>query len=294
MNVTYDYYRIFYHVGKYGSFTKAAEILGNSQPNITRAMNNLEYQLGVTLFVRSKQGVQLTREGEALYIRISLAFEQIHLAEQELEARKNMEAGTIKIGVSDIALHETLLPVLKKFRKQYPKISIQIMNGSTPSAIQYLKEGRVDFALVTTPITGENEFKCEVLKEFREMAVAGSMYEQLMGRKLHIQELESYPLISLSSGTGTRAFYDELFQHYGMQVKVQMSASTSEQILPMVVAGLGIGFVPENMISQEAKNLIPLSFYETIPKRKICLLYDKKRSLAIATETLMDAIRYTK
>ena len=50
---TYDYYRIFYHVAQQHSFTKAAEVLHNNQPNITRCMNNLETELGCHLFVRS-------------------------------------------------------------------------------------------------------------------------------------------------------------------------------------------------------------------------------------------------
>ena len=57
---TYDYYRIFYHVAQQHSFTKAAEVLHNNQPNITRCMNNLETELGCHLFVRSNRGVSLT------------------------------------------------------------------------------------------------------------------------------------------------------------------------------------------------------------------------------------------
>ena len=49
--ITYDYYRIFYFVAQYHSFTKAAEILKNNQPNITRCMNNLESELGCKLFI---------------------------------------------------------------------------------------------------------------------------------------------------------------------------------------------------------------------------------------------------
>ena len=64
MAVPYDYYRIFYYVAQHKSFTKAAEALGNNQPNITRCMNNLEQELGCKLFVRSHRGVSLTPEGE--------------------------------------------------------------------------------------------------------------------------------------------------------------------------------------------------------------------------------------
>ena len=65
MEITYDYYRIFYYAAKYKSFSKAAEILMSNQPNITHFMNNLENQLGCRLFIRSNRGVTLTRR-EAL------------------------------------------------------------------------------------------------------------------------------------------------------------------------------------------------------------------------------------
>ena len=64
MNISYDYYKIFYFVARYGSFTRAAEVLMNNQPNITRSIKNLEGELGCTLFVRSNRGVTLTAEGE--------------------------------------------------------------------------------------------------------------------------------------------------------------------------------------------------------------------------------------
>ena len=58
--ITYDYYRIFYYVAQYKSFTRAAEALHNNQPNITRCMNNLESELNCTLFLRSNKGITLT------------------------------------------------------------------------------------------------------------------------------------------------------------------------------------------------------------------------------------------
>ena len=59
MNVNFEYYKIFYYVAKYNNFTKAAHVLNNSQPNITRAMNCLEHELNCTLFVRTNRGVCL-------------------------------------------------------------------------------------------------------------------------------------------------------------------------------------------------------------------------------------------
>ena len=84
MDVNFEYYKIFYYVAKYHNFTKAAQALNNSQPNITRAMNCLEQQLNTTLFIRTNRGVQLTPEGERLYNHVLSAMEQFQAAEEEL------------------------------------------------------------------------------------------------------------------------------------------------------------------------------------------------------------------
>ena len=107
---TYDYYRIFYHVAQQHSFTKAAEVLHNNQPNITRCMNNLETELGCHLFVRSNRGVSLTPEGQKLFNHVAIAFEQLELGETELKRDQSLTSGLISIGVSENALRIMLLP----------------------------------------------------------------------------------------------------------------------------------------------------------------------------------------
>ena len=84
MDVNFEYYKIFYYVARYKNFTKAAQALGSSQPNVTRAMNCLEQQINSTLFVRNNRGIQLTPEGEKLYIRVTAAMTQLMAAEEEL------------------------------------------------------------------------------------------------------------------------------------------------------------------------------------------------------------------
>ena len=99
-----DYYRIFYYVAQYKSFSKAAEVMGNNQPNITRCMNILENELGCKLFIRSNRGVQLTVEGERLHNHVSIAMEQLVAGENELLKEKGLESGLVNIGASETAL----------------------------------------------------------------------------------------------------------------------------------------------------------------------------------------------
>ena len=154
MNVNLEYYRIFYYVAKYQNFTRAARALGNSQPNVTRAMNLLEQEIHCTLFIRTNRGVRLTPEGEKLYIRVSAAMEQLQNAEEELRDSSGLEHGSIAIGASETALNIYLLEKLRTFHMEYPGIRLKIYNHSTPQAVQSEKNGEIDFAVVATPTEG--------------------------------------------------------------------------------------------------------------------------------------------
>ena len=78
MDINFEYYKVFYYVVKYGNFTKAAGVMKNSQPNITRMINSLEHELQCTLFIRTNRGVKLTTEGEKLYNRVSAAIQRFY------------------------------------------------------------------------------------------------------------------------------------------------------------------------------------------------------------------------
>ena len=134
MDVNFEYYKIFYYVAKYHNFTKAAQALNNSQPNIIRAMNCLEQQLNTTLFIRTNRGVQLTPEGERLYTHVLSAMEQFQAAEEELADSSGLSHGSVAIGASETALNIFLLDKLKSFHMTYPGIRLKLYNHSTPEA----------------------------------------------------------------------------------------------------------------------------------------------------------------
>lgn len=152
MLVNYEYYKIFYYVAKYQNFTRAAVELDNNQPNISRSVKNLENTLGCVLFSRTSRGVKLTPEGETLYSHIVPAILQIEAGEKELLMQKELKSGIVSIGTTETALSEVLLPVLDTFHKKFPDIRIRINNSTTPAAMNALKSGSVDFAVVTSPV----------------------------------------------------------------------------------------------------------------------------------------------
>ena len=292
MNVSYDYYRIFYYVAKCGSFTQAANALLSNQPNITRAIKSLEYELGCTLFVRSNKGVVLTPEGEKLYQHIAVAFQQIEAGEAEISLDKTLQKGIVSIAVSEVALHGLLLPVLENYHISYPGVRIKISNCSTPQAVKELKNGLADFALVTTPTGIKEDMKAVNIKSFSSVAVCGTAYSELANKCLSLCEVAEYPIVSLDSKTKTYELYSKWFADNGFVFSPDIEAATTDQLLPMIKHNLGIGFVPEMFFENESESdrIIRLNLKEKIPSGSICLVTKKDRSLSMAAKQLTDML----
>ena len=124
MNISYDWYRIFYYVALNGNITIASEQLFISQPAVSQSIKQLESSLGCILFIRTAKGVKLTEEGKVLYQHIAKGIEQIKLGEKRLKSQLSLESGEIHIGASDMTLEYLLLPYLEEFHNLYPKIKI--------------------------------------------------------------------------------------------------------------------------------------------------------------------------
>lgn len=267
-------------MAKYQNFTRAARAMGNSQPNITRAMNLLEQEIHCTLFIRTNRGVRLTPEGEKLYIRVSAAMEQLQTAEEELHESSGLEHGTISIGASETALNIYLLEKLRTFHMEYPGIRLKIYNHSTPQAVQAVKNGEIDFAVVTTPTDVETPLKKVDLYSFQEILVGGKTYGIGEVRNCHWQKFRII-LLPACRETQTWKFYQQIFERHGLELLPDTEVATTDQILPLVKNELGMAFLPEAMAREaiEKGEIIELSLRESVPQRSVCMVYGSPASL---------------
>lgn len=285
MYIAYDYYRIFYYVAKYGNVTQAARVLLNNQPNLTRAVKTLESELGCPLFIRSNRGMKLTPEGERLLRHIRIAIENIEAGEAEIIESRNLERGSVFVAASEVALHCVLLPVLKKYRSLYPGIKLKISNHSTPQAIDAIKNGFADIAVVTTPTLPSAMLDEITVRKFREVAVCSSAFSELWGRKVSFEELLSYPLISLGTQTKSYELYSEFFAGEGLRYQPETEAATADQIVPMVKADLGIGFVPEEFL-EGIEGVSVIETEKPLPEREIRVVKRCEQPLGIAAKEM--------
>lgn len=286
MNTNFENYKTFYFVAKYGNITAAAEALFSEQPNVTRAIKNLERDLGCVLFSRSNKGVTLTPEGEKLFRRVAIAYEQISAAEEELSRYNGFEEGIIRIGVSETALHEVLMNALVRYHSLYPKIKFNLINLTNIQAISAVKNQAVDFALIATPFDLDKPIKSTSIKKFQDIVVCGERYKYLTNEKVSFRELSKHCIISLNKASKTYEYYANIFRRNGLEFSPDIEVSTSHQILPIVKNNLGIGFIPASFAEKELADgeVFELKTEETIAPREVCLIKRSDFSLSVAAK----------
>lgn len=286
MNISYEYYRIFYYVAKYRNLTQAAEAMHNNQPNISRTIKLLEHELGCSLLIRSNRGISLTPEGESLYNHVKIAVEQLQSAEEEITKAINMENGIITIGVSETALRMVLLPALNQFKKAHPDIHIRILNHLTNQAIESVKNGVVDFSVVVTPHIIEKNLIAYPIMQFHDMLIGGTSFAPYKNRVFYLKELISYPLVCLGEDTMTYHFYQNFYRENGVDFKPELEAATTDQILPMIENNLGIGYIPNIYVKDELEkqSVYQLHVKEQIPKREIYFIENRNNALSVAAK----------
>lgn len=289
MDISLEYYKIFYYVAKTGSFTAAAERLNISQPAVSQAVKLLERELGGIFFLRTQKGVRLTPEGDMLFSYISAGYETILLGEESLRKTLDLENGEIRIGASDMTLQFYLLPFLEEFHKRYPGIKVSVTNGPTPETLSYLYEGKIDFGIVSEPFVAKAEVTSRRVKEIQDIFVAGSSFLPLLGKEFEHRELMELPIICLEGLTSTRAYVDEILKNNGVVLKPEFELATSDMIVQFSLRNLGVGSVVSDFAREYLNRgeLFELKLKREFPPRHFCIVTSSKNPVAMAAKSLL-------
>lgn len=293
MNISLEYYRIFYHVVKEGSITAAANTLCVSQPAVSQTIRQLEAALGVTLFLRAQRGIRLTAEGQTLFQFVERGYETIMQGEHALQSMLELEQGEIHIGASDMTLKYYLLPYLERFHEKYPGVKVNVTNGPTPETLKHLKDGKIDFCVVSGPIEGYEELAVHPVKQIRDVFIAGSRFSYLKGKKLTWEMIQELPLICLEKGTSSRSYVDRFLQENKVELQPEFELATSDMIVQFALRNLGIGAVVEPFAAPfvEKDMLFELEFEPKIPPRAFFVATVKKMPLSKAGKSLLELLQ---
>ena len=284
MNINLELYKVFYYVAKNESVSRAANELSISQPAISKSIKTLEDQINTNLFIRKRDGVELTEAGETIYKKIKEAMDLISSAENDLEVLTSMESGVINIGASKTILHEFLMPYIKSFHNQYPKISIRIFTDKTSDLIRKSKMGLIDVIFTNLPYNLPREFEIFKLMDLHDCLVANDSFSEYKNKKLQKKDLENLPLLILTKGATTRIRFDDFCFENGIKINPTMEFGSNTLIKEFTEAGFGIGLLTEEHVKDELDNnkLFKLNIDLPLKDKYLGMVYNTENKSLVA------------
>jgi len=288
--MNYEHYKIFITVCKHKNITSAAEELFSSQPAVTRIIQSMESELGCKLFLRSKNGVELTRNGRHLFEAIAEPCNLLMRAENDLIKTMGSYENTIYIGTTYTALQCFLFKFLDLFRETYSNLNYKIFTGSSSQLIDQMQRGEIDVVFNTTPFPSKYNLSVCKMQLLHDILVGGQSFKDLSERERSIKEIAHFPFILLSQGMQYRQFCDDYFINNNICITPSVEADSSGLIVPMAIHNWGLTIVPTKMAESALENgeLFKINIREKIPNRYITLITEPNRPVSKAVQSMYD------
>ena len=289
MKTKLDYYRVFYETARFNSFSTAAQHLYISQSAISQCIQQLESDLKVQLFIRTKRGISLTNEGKILYLKVENAINSIEQGESQLERLRHLESGELRIAAGDTITTHFLLKYLEDFHATYPDIRIEMANSYSSQMLTLVKEGKADLAFVNMPMEDE-ELTFEECLEINDVFVCGQDFENK--ESYSWEEVAKLPLILIEKNASSRHFLENNFKERGITLEPQIEVAVHDLLIRFASIHLGISCVIEQFSKEELENgiikKIPLD--PPLPARSIACAYLKNAPLSYAAKPFLELI----
>lgn len=273
IGISFDLYNIFYHVCELGSISKAANYLYVSQPAITRQINNLEKQLGRTLFERSTTGSTLTSDGKMLYNEIKDAMEKLNSVESIMNAKNKKYETVIKIVAGQSTIKNLLLDTISKYNLKHSNVIIELSTLKYQESIEKLREGSVDiiFFSMDEVTTLYNNIIVKKCYELNDSLIISKELKNKIPQKINILDINRYPVICKYGNSISRLSVEKFFIENGTKFIPKYELSNNWLVEEYVKMGMGIGIVAEEFVKEELKNgdLIKIETEQEIPAREI-------------------------
>ena len=293
MNINLELYKVFYYVAKNKNITRASNELSISQPAISKSIKTLEEQINTSLFIRKRDGMELTEAGEIIFKKIRSAMELIDSAEEDIKSLTNLEKGSINIGASKTIIHEYLMPYIKKFHQIHPNISIRIFTDKTSELIKKAKMGLIDVIFTNMPYNFPNDFEMIKLMELHDIFVANKSFNDLKNKIIDKKELENLPLLVLTKGATTRIRLDDYCVENNITIHPEMEFGSNTLIKEFTMAGFGIGMLTKEHVKEEliSGELFELKIDLPLKEKYLGMAYDMSRKNNIIVNNFIKFIQ---
>jgi DNA-binding transcriptional LysR family regulator len=230
-------------------FRRAAVRVHLSQPALSRQIQQLERELGATLFERAPGRVALTDAGRALQPHAARALDELRAARAAVAQTSGGPHGHLALACFDSASAYLIPELLSRLVARYPRLSLSVATLGTRDALRDLSEGGVDAAIVTLPIAAR---ELDILPLYREQLVVTLPPSHPLAslERLTMQTLAPERLVTFLAGqNNTRRLIDDAFDAAGCQPSTVIELESVQAIKDAVRAGLGVAILGEQTLS---------------------------------------------
>ena len=272
------------------NITRAAERLNVSQPNITVAIKKLEAELGIQLFDRSQKQLSLTPEGTIFLNRIELALRNIQDAVLEVNDYKQLQKGTIKIGIPSMIGAYLFPRIFSSFQHLYPHLDICLYEEGSMTIREQLERDELDFGIV---ILSDASSSLQLLPMARNQIVACVPEEHPLARKnsININDISEADLIMLKEGSFLRYMVLNKLKMANISPNIVLESNQIETIKGLVSTNVGISFLLD-FIVKGTPGIKILPFEDPIYV-DLGLAWKKERYISKAAQSFIDFCKNT-
>ncbi len=247
MDVDTRLLRYFATVAAEGNLTRAAERLFVSQPALTKQIKQLESQLGVRLFTRSRAGMTLTAAGQALAGRTPDVLAGWEQALRETRAAASRAARVLRVGFMSSAANEATQPIVAAFGRRRPGWRVDLQQAAWSDPTAGLASGDVDAALLRLPFPGQGVVRVEVLLTEPRWVALPVTHLLAACDQIPFHQLWDEPFVAAPAETGCwRDYWLATGERQGHPVRIGAVTDQPDAYLTAIANGDGVALVPES------------------------------------------------
>ncbi|MCO7725386.1 LysR family transcriptional regulator [Brucella intermedia] len=240
-------FQAFVEVVRQGGFSAAAKTINATQSTVSKAVRQLEDELGLTLLDREISPSRLTAAGEIVFRRALAMLAEKDDMLAELDELRGFKRGLLKLGLPPIGSSVLFAPVFAAYTKLY-QIDIQLVEHGSKRLEELLLAGDVELAASLLPVADSFEWqdvRCEPV-----VALLPASHAVAQGDGVSLQDIAGLPFILFESGFALNHIILDACRSHGFSPNVAVRSSQIDFIVELVAAGMGIGFLPKMIAEQ--------------------------------------------
>ena len=237
------------------NLTETAKALFTSQPGISKAILELEAELGIDIFARhGKRLRRVTEPGQQVLKAIEVIMREVGNLKRIGEEFSMQDAGTLSIATTHSQARYFLPEPVAQLRKRFPKVNISLHQGSPEQVARMVIEEVADLGLATESLAGRDELVTLPCYEWRHVVVMPTGHPLAQVERISLEDLAMWPLVSYHPSFSGRTRVDQAFATRQLKPNIVLEAIDADVIKTYVRIGLGVGIVAELAVRDDPPN----------------------------------------